>query len=172
MLYIHLPHAPALLAATSVVYELRNSKPALFFLVAHSWSTSLDGRTAVWRSPMEPCACASACYGPLVSCPPDWRALMLPAVRTALISYRPTGRSLRIRPSCADVSMQMYVIYLGRESKAVDYSGSLISDRGKSRARFVLLIIPSLTQLSSTATSAAPRKLHRQRRGCSTRRQA
>ena len=89
---------------------------------------------------MGPCARASACYGPLVSCPPDWRALMLPAVRTALISYRPTGRSLRIRPSCADISTRMHVKHLGRESRAVDYSGSLISGRGKSRARFAPLI--------------------------------
>ena len=95
-------------------------------------------------------------------------ALMLPAVRTALISYRPTGRSLRIRPSCADISTRMHVKYLGRESRAVDYSGSLISGRGKSRARLVLLIISLLAQSSSTATSAAPRKLHRQRRGCAT----
>ena len=129
---------------------------------------TMHGRTAVWRSPMGPCARASACYDPLVSCPPDWHALMLPAVRTALISYRPTGRSLRIRPSCADISTRMHVKYLGRESRAVDYSGSLISGRGKSRARLVLLIISLLAQSSSTATSAAPRKLHRQRRGCAT----
>ena len=143
---------------------------------SHTWGSveiahhhlTMHGRTAVWRSPMGPCARASACYDPLVSCPPDWRALMLPAVRTALISYRPTGRSLRIRPSCADISTRMHVKYLGRESRAVDYSGSLISGRGKSRARLVLLIISLLAQSSSTATSAAPRKLHRQRRGCAT----